>query len=69
MLAYGAFFLTNKIVLLRCNQADDFEPAKILMNMCFTFFLEVNKGVLVYLFALYRTYLVYVTIMARFVDI
>ena len=30
--------------LIRCNQADDFEPAKILMNMCFTFFLEVNKG-------------------------
>ncbi|KAM7442035.1 hypothetical protein ABFA07_008952 [Porites harrisoni] len=32
------------IVLFECNQADDFEPAKILMNMCFTFFLEVNKG-------------------------
>lgn len=31
------------IVLFECNQADDFEPAKILMNMCFTFFLEVNK--------------------------
>ena len=30
--------------LIRCNEADDFEPAKILMNMCFTFFLEVNKG-------------------------
>ena len=32
------------LFLFRCNQADDFEPAKILMNMCFTFFLEVNKG-------------------------
>lgn len=32
------------IVLFECNQADDFEPAKILMNMCFTFFLEINKG-------------------------
>lgn len=31
------------IVLFECNLADDFEPAKILMNMCFTFFLEVNK--------------------------
>lgn len=31
------------IVLFECNQADDFEPAKILMNMCFTFFLQINK--------------------------
>ncbi|XP_020613369.1 uncharacterized protein KIAA0513-like isoform X2 [Orbicella faveolata] len=31
------------IVLFECNQADDFEPAKILMNMCFTFFLEVDR--------------------------
>ena len=34
----------NVYFLFRCNQADDFEPAKILMNMCFTFFLQINKG-------------------------
>lgn len=28
------------IVLFECNETDDFSPAKILMNMCFTFFYE-----------------------------
>lgn len=28
------------IVLFECNENDDFSPAKILMNMCFTFFYE-----------------------------
>ncbi|XP_055299700.1 uncharacterized protein KIAA0513 isoform X2 [Sitodiplosis mosellana] len=30
------------IVLFECNEMDDFSPAKILMNMCFTFFYEVE---------------------------
>lgn len=30
------------IVLFECNEMDDFSPAKILMNMCFTFFYEGN---------------------------
>lgn len=28
------------IVLFECNESDDFTPAKILMNMCFTFYYE-----------------------------
>lgn len=28
------------IVLFECYETDDFSPAKILMNMCFTFFYE-----------------------------
>lgn len=31
------------IVLFECNENDDFSPAKILMNMCFTFFYEGNS--------------------------
>ncbi|XP_031617053.1 uncharacterized protein KIAA0513 [Contarinia nasturtii] len=30
------------IVLFECHENDDFSPAKILMNMCFTFFYEVD---------------------------
>lgn len=28
------------IVLFECGESDDFSPAKILMNMCFTFYYE-----------------------------
>ena len=28
------------IALFECNEAEDFGPAKILMNMCFTFYYE-----------------------------
>ena len=28
------------VVLFECNEADDFSPAKSLMNMCFTFYHE-----------------------------
>ena len=28
------------IVLFECNEAEDFGPAKTLMNMCFTFYYE-----------------------------
>ena len=30
------------ICLFECNEADDYVPAKTLMNMCFTFFFEGN---------------------------
>lgn len=30
------------IVLFECGESDDFTPAKILMNMCFTFYYEVE---------------------------
>lgn len=32
------------IVLFECNESDDFTPAKILMNMCFTFYYEGKCG-------------------------
>ncbi|KAK3085349.1 hypothetical protein FSP39_001918 [Pinctada imbricata] len=32
------------VVLFECNEADDFSPAKSLMNMCFTFFHETWHG-------------------------
>ncbi|KXJ22126.1 uncharacterized protein KIAA0513 [Exaiptasia diaphana] len=32
------------VVLFECHQADDFVPAKNLMNMCFTFYHEFNPG-------------------------
>lgn len=28
------------IILFECAESDDFSPAKILMNMCFTFYYE-----------------------------
>lgn len=28
------------VVLFECDEADDFSPAMILMNMCFTFYYE-----------------------------
>lgn len=38
------------IILFECNENDDFSPAKVLMNMCFTFFYEGNY--FIYLFIL-----------------
>ncbi|XP_031560865.1 uncharacterized protein KIAA0513-like [Actinia tenebrosa] len=32
------------VVLFECHQADDYVPAKNLMNMCFTFYHEFNLG-------------------------
>ncbi|OWF38028.1 uncharacterized protein LOC110466790 [Mizuhopecten yessoensis] len=32
------------VVLFECNEAEDFSPAKSLMNMCFTFFYESHHG-------------------------
>ncbi|XP_067936292.1 uncharacterized protein KIAA0513-like [Watersipora subatra] len=32
------------VVLFECDEADDFTPATILMNMCFTFFYEVSQA-------------------------
>ncbi|XP_052816779.1 uncharacterized protein LOC128243214 [Mya arenaria] len=32
------------VVLFECNEAEDFVPAKSLMNMCFTFYHEVMRG-------------------------
>ena len=31
------------VVLFECHEAEDFSPAKNLMNMCFTFFYEGKK--------------------------
>ena len=28
------------VVLFECNEAEDFSPAKSLMNMCFTFYYQ-----------------------------
>lgn len=32
------------VVLFECNEAEDFSPAKSLMNMCFTFYFQVPCG-------------------------
>lgn len=40
------------IVLFECAEADDFSPAKSLMNMCFTFYLEGTKRKLLFLFCI-----------------
>lgn len=32
------------VVLFECNEAEDYVPAKSLMNMCFTFYHEVRRG-------------------------
>lgn len=32
------------VVLFECNEAEDFSPAKSLMNMCFTFYFQVSYG-------------------------
>lgn len=34
------------IVLFECGESDDFSPAKILMNMCFTFYYEGTDSVI-----------------------
>jgi len=31
------------VALFECHEADDFAPAKSLMNMCFTFYHEGNE--------------------------
>lgn len=50
------------IVLFECNENDDFSPAKILMNMCFTFFYEGLNSTFCLYTKIYQIQFVFLTV-------